>query len=368
MGDDGFYRLNDYGIQLQRPKKIDLETKTVILTKGSRDIDIHEIDDVIINHEPTTYDTKKEIFDCRYCGRMYQSPIWLSQHESECDLRADSKFKKIINKKQHPSANSIENQTEENSSPENESSIELEPSSPIFFMPTHNHIDAYQTNHPSNGDPCNNEHQIYPHEEETYENNPIVDPTIDTNEIILEPMDSQPVETTEASTSTPMQTSPPSSDNQLSSTPINIKENIDNDDQEENILVDVDVPKLEPIAIATNELKDDEDSIVIYQDHQDSQETISSDDDKEMSLDQQQNCGNEDLVPSNISEVEETDSEDDSEYETFSETIDNELNNKINLLKAQFKDKEIQLIKDQNKIYVKILLTENVTKCFLLQD
>ena len=48
--------------------------------------------------------------------------------------------------------------------------------------------------------------------------------------------------------------------------------------------------------------------------------------------------------------------------------VDIELNNKIELLKAQFKDKEIQLIKDQNKIYVKILLTENVTKCFLLQD
>jgi len=50
------------------------------------------------------------------------------------------------------------------------------------------------------------------------------------------------------------------------------------------------------------------------------------------------------------------------------ESVDNELNNKIELLKAQFKDKEIQLIKDQNKIYVRILLTENVTKCFLLQD
>ena len=50
------------------------------------------------------------------------------------------------------------------------------------------------------------------------------------------------------------------------------------------------------------------------------------------------------------------------------ETFDNELNNKIEMLKTQFKDKEIQLIKDQNKIYVKILLTENVTKFFLLQD
>merc|ERR1712131_421342 len=163
MGDDGYYKLNDYGFQLQRPKKIDLESKMVILTKGSREIDVHDIDDVIINHEPTTYDTKKQIFSCRYCNHMYQSPIWLAQHENECDLRADSEFKKIM----HPTVNTIPTEESEiptsNFSPENDSEIELEPSSPMFYMPTHNHIDAYQTNHPEN-QYNNNDHQIYPHQ------------------------------------------------------------------------------------------------------------------------------------------------------------------------------------------------------------
>merc|ERR1712178_181770 len=181
-------------------------------------------------------------------------------------------------------------------------------------------------------------------------------------------MDSQPAETAEAPTPSPMQTTPPPSDDHLTSTPSHNKGKHDNHDQEESSKgQNVDVPKLEPITDTTNELKDDEDSIVIYQDHQDSQETISDNEPEEMvPLNEEQNCKNEEAVQSNISPDEETDSEDDSEYETFSETFDNELNNKIELLKAQFKDKEIQLIKDQNKIYVRILLTENVTKCFLL--
>ena len=303
-----------------------METKTVILTKGSREIDIHEIDDVVVNHEPTTYDTKKDIFSCRYCKRMYQSPIWLEQHEAECDLRADSKFKKIM-VKQSSSVNPTENRAddpgntnpspeyESNHSPENESNFEQEPPSPGFYMPAHNHIDAYdtayQTNHPSNADHCNHEHQIYPHED--YENNP-TDPNNDSNEIVLEPMDSQPAETAEIPTPSPIQAPPSSSDNHSTSTPNhNIETNNDRGQEEDQ---DFDVPKLEPITGATNELKDDEDSIVIYQDHQDSQETIS-DNEEDMSLNGEQNCTNE-AIPSNISDDEETDSEDDSEYETFS--------------------------------------------------
>ena len=309
-----------------------METKTVILTKGSREIDIHEIDDVIVNHEPTTYDTKKDIFSCRYCKRMYQSPIWLEQHEAECDLRADSKFKKIIGKQSNPTENRVVDPTnhslenESNPSPENESNIDLEPSSPIFYMPAHNHIDAYDSayqanQNPSTGDHCNNEHQIYPHED--YENNQTTvtnDPNIDTNEIILEPMDSQPAETAETPTPSPMQTTPPPSDDHLTSTPSHNKGKHDNHDQEESSKgQNVDVPKLEPITDTTNELKDDEDSIVIYQDHQDSQETISDNEPEEMvPLNEEQNCKNEEAVQSNISPDEETDSEDDSEYETFS--------------------------------------------------
>lgn len=49
---------------------------------------------------------------------------------------------------------------------------------------------------------------------------------------------------------------------------------------------------------------------------------------------------------------------------SIKEPFDNELNNKINMLKEQFKDKEMQLIKDGNNVYVKVLLDENETKCF----
>ena len=312
-------------------------------------MDIHDIDDVVMNCEPTTYDTKKDIFSCRYCKRMYQSTIWLEQHEAECDLRPDSKFNKIMVKQ---TANPTENRAEDpdnaspspehgsspspehesNPSPENEANIE--PPSPIFYMPagpSHNHIDAYDTlyhtNHRSNADHCNNEHEIYPHED--YENNPSTvttserNPNNDTNEIILEPMDSQPAETTEMPTPSPIKSPPPSSDNHLTSTPYQNIVKSDERGQEED--QDVNVPKLEPIRGATNELRDDEDSIVIYQDHQDSQESIYSDNEEEMPLrevavNEEQNCTNEEMTPSNISadEEEETDSEDDSEYETFS--------------------------------------------------
>ena len=283
----------------------------VILTKGSREIDVHDIDDVIINHEPTTYDTKKQIFSCRYCNHMYQSPIWLAQHENECDLRADSEFKKIM----HPTVNTIPTEESEiptsNFSPENDSEIELEPSSPMFYMPTHNHIDAYQTNHPEN-QYNNNDHQIYPHQDETYDETTVTnEPNIDANEIILEPMDSQPIEITEPPT--PIQASPPSSSGkQLSNSPIPDGEN---HAQENN---SIDVPKLKPIKNDVDVLKDDEDSIVIYQDHQDSQETKSSNDEEEMAfIDMDKHSENE-QSESDMSEGDETESEDDSESETVS--------------------------------------------------
>ena len=53
---------------------------------------------------------------------------------------------------------------------------------------------------------------------------------------------------------------------------------------------------------------------------------------------------------------------------SIKEPFDNELNSKINMLKEQFKDKEMQLIKDGNNIYVKVLLDENETKCFVLKN
>ena len=292
----------------------------VILTKESREIDIYDIDNVIINHEPTTYDTKKQISKCRYCNHMYQSPMWLAQHEAECDLRADSEFKKLV--KRHSAVNSIENPetTEsENGSPENEPEIqpemdELERTSPIFFMPAHNHIDAYQTNHnPSHENQSNNEYQIYPHQEEIYEQN---------NEIILEPMDSQPVEITEPTTTLPsIQPSPPPSscEKQLSTTPTQCVENQCDENQaktQEKTPIEDEVPKMESTAKTDDVLKDDDDSIVIYQDHQDSQETIYSDNEEE-SFSKDKNCENE-KSDSDMSEGEETASEDDSESETVS--------------------------------------------------
>ena len=291
----------------------------VILTKESREIDIHDIDNVIINHEPATYDTKKQISKCRYCNHMYQSPMWLAQHEAECDLRADSEFKKLL-VKQHSAVNSIENPEtpeSENQSPENEPEIqpemnELERSSPIFYMPAHNHIDAYQTNHnPSHENQSNNEYQIYPHQDEIYEQN---------NEIILEPMDSQPAETTEPATLPPIQPSPPPSpcEKQLSSTPTQCEVNDENQAKTQpKTSIEVEIPKMESTAKTDDVLKDDNDSIVIYQDHRDSQETIYTDNEEESPFNKDKNCENENSE-SDMSEGEETASEDDSETETVS--------------------------------------------------
>ena len=53
---------------------------------------------------------------------------------------------------------------------------------------------------------------------------------------------------------------------------------------------------------------------------------------------------------------------------SIKEPFDNELNSKINMLKEQFKEKKMQLIKDGNNIYVKVFLDENETKCFVLKN
>ena len=73
MGDDGYYMLNEYEFHKLKPKKIDLDSKIVTLTRGEAEInDPEHIDDVIIHHEPATYNVKRKIFECRYCHRMYQ--------------------------------------------------------------------------------------------------------------------------------------------------------------------------------------------------------------------------------------------------------------------------------------------------------
>jgi hypothetical protein len=95
LDDDGFYKLNENEFKINSTKLVDLENGIVRIQKEEKDF--NHIDDLAaLSYGVGPVEIKKKIYRCDYCKRMYQQQSRCNMHEAECDLRPDSKFKKIV--------------------------------------------------------------------------------------------------------------------------------------------------------------------------------------------------------------------------------------------------------------------------------